>query len=229
MLKEAFWAGAIGGLFWLDRYQIGQLMLSRPVVVGPVIGWALGSVAIGLAVGTLFEVLWLRRPPIGGFIAPEVTFSASIAAATATIVGNETNFDIIGLALLSFMLFMPLSFLGSRLDLLLRIGLAKLAIPAELAILDRSRPKIFFYFIASLGLGFTVCFIAQVPIIILGSLVLGPLVSAWPENMVPALKLAYFSIPAIGGLDMLAGNFERAPLALFLLGVTFSLGCYFLL
>ncbi|MFH0961022.1 MAG: PTS sugar transporter subunit IIC [Pseudomonadota bacterium] len=229
MLEEAFWASALGGLFWLDRYQIGQLLLSRPVVVGPVVGWALGNVSTGLAVGALFEVLWLRRPPIGGFIAPEVTFSSSIAASAATIVGNETNFDIIALALLSFMLFMPLSFIGSRLDLVLRIGLGKLAIPSESAILDRSRTKILFYFIASLLLGFMVCFVAQIPLIIVGSLVLGKIVLAWPENMVPGLKLAYFVIPALGGLDMLAGNLEKIPLALFLIGVAFSIGFYFLL
>jgi mannose PTS system EIIC component len=229
MFKEAFWAAALGGMFWLDRYQIGQLMASRPIVVGSVIGWALGSVETGLAVGALFEVLWLRRPPIGGFIAPEVTFSSSIAVSAAIIVGNQSHFDIIALALLSFMLFMPLSFLGSRLDLVLRIGLGKLSIPAESAILDRSRRKILLYFGASLGLGFTICFVAQVPLIILGSLVLGPLVAAWPENLVPALKLAYFSIPALGALDMLAGNFERVSFALFLLGITFSVCCYFLL
>ena len=59
MLKEAFCAATIGGLLWLDRYQIGQLMIFRPIVVGPIIGGALGDFSLGLAVGVLFEVLWL--------------------------------------------------------------------------------------------------------------------------------------------------------------------------
>ena len=86
MIKEAFCAGTLGALLWLDRYQIGQIMISRPIVVGPIIGVALGDIPLGLAVGVLFEVLWLRRPPIGGFIAPDVTFSTAIASAVAIIV-----------------------------------------------------------------------------------------------------------------------------------------------
>lgn len=229
MLNEVVWAGVLGGLFWLDRYQIGQLMISRPIVVGPVIGWAIGSVQTGLAVGALFEILWLRRPPIGGFIAPEATFSTAVASAAAVIVGKETQLDVTALALLSFILFMPFSFLGSRLDLLLRIGLGKLAIPSESAILGRSCSRLFIYFLASAGLGFMICFMAQAPIILLGVWVLRNVVLAWPEDMIPALKIAYFLIPAIGALDMLAGNFERVPLTLFLAGLVFSVFCFYLL
>ena len=229
MLDEVVWAGVIGGLFWLDRYQIGQLMISRPIVVGPAIGWAIGNAQIGLAVGALFEILWLRRPPIGGFIAPEATFATAVASATAVIVGNETHLDVTALALLSFILFMPFSFLGSRLDLLLRIGLGKLAIPAQAAILDHSGSRLFIYFFASAGLGFIICFVAQVPIIFLGVWALRNFLLFWPEEMIPALKTAYFSIPVIGALDMLAGNFERVPLALFLIGLVFSVFCFSLL
>ncbi|MCX5874381.1 MAG: PTS sugar transporter subunit IIC [Deltaproteobacteria bacterium] len=229
MLREAFCAGTIGGLLWLDRYQIGQLMISRPIVAGPVIGGALGDFSTGLAVGVLFEVLWLRRPPIGGFIAPDVTFASSVGTAAAVMVRNQTNFDVTALALLTFILFMPVSFLGSKLDLLLRVGLGKIAIPAEQAVLDRNKLQIALYFIASLALGFAICLVAQVPIILIGTLMLQKLSEAWPEKLIQSLKFAYFSIPALGALDMLAGNFERVPFALFLLGLTSTICCYFLL
>ncbi len=229
MLNEAFCAATIGGLLWLDRYQIGQLMISRPIVVGPIVGGALGDFSVGLAVGVLFEVLWLRRPPIGGFIAPDVTFSSTVATAVAVIVRNQIYFDILALALLSFMLFMPLSFLGSKLDLLLRLCMGKLSIPAELAIAQRDGPKIALLFITSLVLGFTICMVAQFPIIIFGTIVLRHLLEVWPENLTEALKFAYFTIPAIGSLDMLAGNFEKSTFALFLIGFVSTVCCYLFL
>ena len=229
MIREAFCAATIGGLLWLDRYQIGQLMISRPIVVGPVIGGALGDFSLGLAVGVLFEVLWLRRPPIGGFIAPDVTFSSAVATAVAVIVRNEHYFDVVALALLSFMLFMPLSFLGSKLDLLLRLCIGKLSIPAEQAIVQRDSPKIALLFITSLVLGFAICMVTQVPIIILGTIVLRHIIEVWPENLNEGLKFAYFTIPAIGSLDMLAGNFEKSSLALFLIGFVSTICCYMFL
>ncbi len=226
MLKEAFCAATIGGLLWLDRYQFGQLMVSRPIVVGPVIGGALGDFSVGLAVGVLFEVLWLRRPPIGGFIAPDVTFDSTVATAAAVIVRNQHYFDVLALALLSFMLFMPLSFLGSKLDLLLRLCIGKLSIPAEQAILQRNSAKIAILFVTSLLLGFAICMAAQFPIIILGTIILRRLLEVWPENLTEALKFAYFTIPAIGSLDMLAGNFEKSSFALFLIGFVSTICCY---
>ena len=229
MIKEAFCAGTLGALLWLDRYQIGQIMISRPIVVGPIIGGALGDIPLGLAVGVLFEVLWLRRPPIGGFIAPDVTFSSAIASAVAVIVKNQFYFDTAALALLSFMLFMPMSFVGSKLDLLLRMVLGKLAAPTEQAILKRDNPRIALFFAVSAILGFTICLTAQVPIIILGTGALKRIVEVCPGSYVAALKFAYFAIPAIGALDMLAGNFERVSFALFLIGFVFTLLFYLFL
>jgi mannose PTS system EIIC component len=229
MIKEAFCAGTLGALLWLDRYQIGQFMISRPIVVGPIIGWALGDIALGLAVGVLFEVLWLRRPPIGGFIAPDVTFSTAIASSVAIIVKNQFYLDTLALALLSFMLFMPLSFVGSKLDLLLRMGLGKLAPLTEQAILERDNLTIGLFFAASVILGFTICLTAEVPIIILGTVVLKRIVEVCPESLIAALKFAYFAVPAIGALDMLAGNFERFSVALFVIGFISTLLCYLFL
>ena len=158
-----------------------------------------------------------------------MTFSSAVATAVAVIVRNQHYFDVVALALLSFMLFMPLSFLGSKLDLLLRLCIGKLSIPAEQAIAQRDSPKIALLFITSLVLGFAICMVAQVPIIILGTIVLRHIIEIWPENLNEALKFSYFTIPAIGSLDMLAGNFEKSSLALFLIGFVSTICCYMFL
>jgi len=73
-------AGAgVVALFELDAASIGPFLLSRPFVVGPLIGWAFGSPWTGAALGGVFEVLTLEEMPLGG----RLDFSAPVAAGVA--------------------------------------------------------------------------------------------------------------------------------------------------
>ena len=57
----------------LDRTAALQLMLSRPIVAGPLTGLVLGEPLIGLQAGMLVELLWLGRLPVGASIPPDDT------------------------------------------------------------------------------------------------------------------------------------------------------------
>lgn len=57
----------------LDRTAFPQIMISRPIVVGPLTGWLLGNPSAGLQVGLLVELLWLGRLPVGAAIPPDDT------------------------------------------------------------------------------------------------------------------------------------------------------------
>ncbi len=57
----------------LDRTAAFQLMLSRPIVAGPLTGLVLGEPLIGLQTGMLVELLWLGRLPVGATIPPDDT------------------------------------------------------------------------------------------------------------------------------------------------------------
>ncbi|MDR1609119.1 MAG: PTS sugar transporter subunit IIC [Deltaproteobacteria bacterium] len=70
-LNSGFIAAVIlGALLSLDRQSFGQTMLSRPLCVGLIVGWVLNEPISGLWLGLWTEILWLSRPPLGGFIAP---------------------------------------------------------------------------------------------------------------------------------------------------------------
>lgn len=71
-------SGAIA-LLELDAAAVGPFLLSRPFVVGPVIGWVCGAPWAGAALGATFEVLTLEELPLGGCL----NFSAPVAAGTA--------------------------------------------------------------------------------------------------------------------------------------------------
>jgi mannose/fructose/N-acetylgalactosamine-specific phosphotransferase system component IIC len=74
-------AGALA-LIELDAASVGPFLLSRPFVVGPLAGWALGAPWAGAALGATFEALTLEELPLGGCL----DFSAPVAAGVAVCV-----------------------------------------------------------------------------------------------------------------------------------------------
>ena len=131
MIQQSLLAGAVGGLLWLDRFQLCQVMISRPIVAAPIVGWSVGDTAAGVAAGILFELLWLRIPPVGGFIAPDVTMASIATAAVAAGVRSSTDVGVTAGVFLSFLFLLPLCVVGKKVDELLRLGLGKIAGFAE--------------------------------------------------------------------------------------------------
>lgn len=59
-------AAAAVALLELDVASFGQLMIGRPLVVGPLLGFAFRSPAVGAGLGALFELFSLGELPVGG-------------------------------------------------------------------------------------------------------------------------------------------------------------------
>lgn len=68
----------------LDAVHAGQTLVSRPLVVGTVIGWLSGDALGGAALGASFEVLGLADLPVGGCL----TWSAPVAAGVAALLSG---------------------------------------------------------------------------------------------------------------------------------------------
>lgn len=60
----------------------------RPVVLGPLMGLALGNLSIGLEVGATVELMFLATVWVGTATPPNETLSTAIAAALACVTGN---------------------------------------------------------------------------------------------------------------------------------------------
>jgi len=63
----------------LDTFHIGQWMISRPVVMGPLMGWACGNVLLGAQMGALVELLILAELPLGN----AVTLNGAVTISSA--------------------------------------------------------------------------------------------------------------------------------------------------
>ncbi|MEK6599125.1 MAG: PTS sugar transporter subunit IIC [Deltaproteobacteria bacterium] len=85
VVYQCFLASAVGGLLSLDRTAAFQVMLSRPLVASPVIGYILGDAMTGLLIGGVLELLFIGELPIGGYIPPHETMLTVVITAVSLI------------------------------------------------------------------------------------------------------------------------------------------------
>ena len=83
MLVEILIIIALAGLVSLDKTEVGQTMLSLPLVSGPLVGLILGDLSTGLKVGIIFQLIWFWVVPIGSALFPDTAVGGVIASALA--------------------------------------------------------------------------------------------------------------------------------------------------
>ena len=119
MLFETAVAAGLGALICMDRVAV-QVMVSRPVVAGPLVGLVLGDALTGLLAGALLELLWIDRIPIGPYVPPHDTFVAVLSTAGAILAAPPGTSPPRELIVLAVLLFAPSAWLGQRMEILLR-------------------------------------------------------------------------------------------------------------
>lgn len=62
-----------------DAVLVGQWLFSRPVVVGPLVGWATGDLEAGVGLGALIELFCLEELPVGSVVPPSGAVAAGCA------------------------------------------------------------------------------------------------------------------------------------------------------
>ncbi len=70
---------------------IGNSMVQRPIVMGPLIGIILGDVQTGLAVGATLELAFMGTQAIGAALPPEITAGGILGTAFAITSGAGTD------------------------------------------------------------------------------------------------------------------------------------------
>ncbi|MFO7569217.1 MAG: PTS sugar transporter subunit IIC [Smithellaceae bacterium] len=105
-----------GGLMCLDRVFI-QLMISRPIVIAPVIGIALGAPYAGLLIGAMLELFWIDRVPIGIYVPPNDSIAAVVAVSIAAQAGRTPGGVTPELIALAVLLAIPCALLARIMDI----------------------------------------------------------------------------------------------------------------
>src|SRR5438270_6676448 len=117
LLALAAMAAVLSGLAAIERKGAFQLMLSRPLVLAPVLGWAMGDARGGLILGVPLELLFLGGVNLGGNIPDNESLLAGaltamvVPAGLAAGTGVDPPLAALGLALL-----FPLALFGRRME-----------------------------------------------------------------------------------------------------------------
>lgn len=111
---SALLAALVGGLAAIERKAVLQAQLSRPIVVGPLVGWAFGDPLAGLYVGAPLELVWIGAANLGAALPPHDT--AATAAIVAAAIGAGGDHLPGAAASLAFVVFGSAALLGRRLE-----------------------------------------------------------------------------------------------------------------
>jgi PTS system mannose-specific IIC component len=118
LFTEIIFVSFCGGLLCLDRVFI-QAMISRPVIIAPIIGLILHNPYAGLVIGAFIELIWIDRIPIGTYIPPNDSITAVVATATAVIAGQKSGGISPELIALSILIAIPCGILARQMDILI--------------------------------------------------------------------------------------------------------------
>jgi len=105
-----------GSVLCLDRVFI-QAMISRPVVIAPVMGLLLHNLYAGLIIGALIELIWIDRLPLGTYIPPNDSLTAVLATSIAIIAGSKSGGVSPSFISLSVLLAIPCGILARQMDI----------------------------------------------------------------------------------------------------------------
>jgi mannose/fructose/N-acetylgalactosamine-specific phosphotransferase system component IIC len=106
-------------LLSLDVTAIGQFMVSRPIVVGPLVGLVAGHPELGLTLGALIELLWIADVAVGSHLPMDLCMLSGISVAFASeLVGRGADLEAAGTYALGIAI--PLALLSTEAELVLR-------------------------------------------------------------------------------------------------------------
>lgn len=125
----------VAGLAAVERKGFLQAMLSRPITLAPVAGWALGDLQGGLLVAAPLELFWLGAVNLGAALPVHEALGTAAIAGGAVLAGRALGAGTTPeIAVLAVLLCAPLALAGRKADRLVEIWNERLALRVEKAL-----------------------------------------------------------------------------------------------
>jgi len=118
MLTEIILISICGSLLCLDRVFI-QAMISRPVVIAPLLGFFLHNIYAGLIIGALIELIWIDRLPLGAYIPPNDSLAAVVAVSITAVTGSRLGSVSPELIAFGVLLAIPCGMMAKQMDVII--------------------------------------------------------------------------------------------------------------
>ena len=194
MLFKIIFTSIIGALFSLDNSIFANVMISRPIIIGPFLGLVLGDLKLGLEIGFMFEFLFADVLYAGTAVPINVTLF------TALVLGCESVLPHYGDALIMFVIFLsiPMIFILRQVELGLRLFNSYIVNKLEDKIKDGNYSHIYVSMFHSISIFFFVNFALLFVSIFLTSEISKILFFKLSDDVIYALGLTYTILPVIG-------------------------------
>lgn len=122
----------VAGLAAVERKGFLQAMLSRPVALAPLAGWALGDLQGGLLLAAPLELLWLGAVNLGANVPLHEALGTAAITGAAVLAGQALGTGVTpAVALLAVLVLAPLALVGRFADLGVERWNERLAAHAE--------------------------------------------------------------------------------------------------
>jgi len=186
-----------GGLLCLDRIFL-QAMISRPIVIAPIIGLILNNPYAGLVIGAVVELFWIDRIPVGTYIPPNDSIVAVLATSIAILAGQGRGITPPELISLAVLCAVPCGIIAQKIDTFIiksNDRLSDQALEDAKTANIRAIEKKNYY-------GLIKVFLYTVLFLFVAQAILVPAV-AWcypqlPPPLIKMLTLTYYFLPIIG-------------------------------
>lgn len=185
----------------LDTTYVGQLLISRPLFIGTLLGALTGNLFLGLQIGIFTELIYIDYLPIGGVVPP----SGTITATTALLMNYFFKMDIY----FAFFVGIICGQMFAFLEKYIRNRRSKVLEKIEKKLVDRKiTPGV--VILRNIAMEFVVVFV----FLILCMIVFGPLFNYLQDDISKkvhnAFKFAYYVMPWVGLCGLLL-SFSTKP------------------
>jgi mannose/fructose/N-acetylgalactosamine-specific phosphotransferase system component IIC len=203
-MVEVLFLSFLASLFSLDVTAFGQFMISRPIVVAPIIGFLLGDIKTGLWAGMILELIWVNVIPMGAAIPPDTT-----AVAVLTTVWSITTFaGQRGAVVLCLLLAVPAGILFRQVDIALRNYNVQVMHWIEQGVAAGREQRINHGIMIGIALFFVKAFVFYIVFIFAGQWVIRTIFPLLSERVIAGLAFAWRMLPVMG-LAMLFMTFSN--------------------
>lgn len=196
-LKNILIISLVGGLLNLDTRAVAQVMVSRPIITAPIVGFLIGGwdgIRIGCMIGAILELIWINVLPMGASIPANASLSSTLGVAVALLTKGEMRILIV-LAIAISILF---SFIFTSIDLKNREFNSLLVRMASCLIHKGRFWAIDAMNLASLLITFLLGIISLFFSLSVSIWLLRGLVDWMPSYMMIGLSIAYYILPILG-------------------------------
>jgi len=191
MLIQSIVLGLVAVFAMLDSRLLGRLNFERPLIVGTMVGLALGDLEKGLMVGAAIELISLGVVQVGAAVPADMTLGAIIATAFAIL--SNTNAET------ALTIAIPVAVLGQLLGILMRTILASLTHRADVLIEEAKFKRAQHIHIVWGTIIYSLMYFVPVFLAVyFGTDLVKVIVEAIPEWITNGLNLASKLLPAYG-------------------------------